>query len=112
MKWFILWTAAASIFCGVIALNCGCNSTNKEIEGAKPSMPQRDINDVKEAHVKELMSLPGVVGVYIGQLADRTPCIGVMVVKKSADLEKKIPKTLEGYPVKIDETGEIKPMRR
>jgi hypothetical protein len=31
------------------------------------------------------------------------------VVKKSAELEKKIPRTLEVYPVRIDETGEIRP---
>ena len=81
------------------------------MEGSKPNESRRDINDVKEAHTKELMSIPGVVGVYVGQLTDRTPCIGVMVVKKSDDLEKKIPKSLEGYPVRIDETGVIKPMK-
>ena len=74
-------------------------------------MPLRDINQVKEAHTGELMSLPGVVGVYVGELEDHTPCIGVMVVKKTPDLEKKIPKSLEGHPVRIDETGEIKPMK-
>ena len=74
-------------------------------------MPQRDINAVKEAHTKELMALPGVVGVYVGELDDHTPAIGVMVVKKTPELGQKIPKVLEGYPVKIDETGEIKPMK-
>ena len=70
----------------------------------------RDINLVKEDHTNELMSLPGVVGVYVGSREDSTPCIGVMVVKKTPELEAKIPKELEGDPVKIDETGEIKPL--
>ncbi len=71
----------------------------------------RDINSVMEAHTKELMSIPGVVGVYIGEFSDHTPCIGVMIKKKTLELEQKIPNTLEGYPVWIEETGEIKPMK-
>lgn len=74
------------------------------------SLPQRDINIVKEAHTNELMRIPGVVGVYVGQFDDGTPCIGVMVVKKTKDLESQIPKVIEGYRIKIDETGEIKPL--
>ncbi len=74
-------------------------------------MPARDINLVKEAHTNELMSLKGVVGVYVGALDDGKPCIGVLVEKKTPELEKKIPKSLEGYPVKIDETGTVRPMK-
>ena len=44
----------------------GCNTTNKEVDGTKSHMPLRDINEVKEAHTIELMSLPGVVMVYVG----------------------------------------------
>ena len=77
----------------------------------KLPMPARDINTVKEAHTQELMALPGVVGVYVGELSDHTPCITVMVVKTTPELEQKIPKMVEGHPVKIDETGEIKPMK-
>jgi len=76
----------------------------------KVAVPLRDINAVKEDHTKELMAIPGVVGVYVGALENGTPCIGVMVVKKSPELEKKIPKELEGHPVRIDETGVIKPL--
>ncbi len=74
-------------------------------------MPQRDINTVKEAHAAELMALPGVVGVAVGELEDHTPCILVMVVKLTKELEGKIPKTIEGHPVRIEESGEIRPMR-
>lgn len=72
---------------------------------------RRDINLVKEDHTKQLMSLPGVLGVYVGALDDGRACIGVMVRKKTKELEQKIPGVLEGYPVKIDETGDIKPMK-
>ncbi len=93
--------------CVAVVLIAGC----KEEEKRKPAMPTRDINTVKEAHVQELMAIQGVVGVYVGELNDHSPCIGVMVVKKTDELEQKIPNVLEGYPVKIDETGEIKPMK-
>ncbi len=73
--------------------------------------PQRDIRQVQEAHTKELMSLPGVVGVYIGALPDSTPCIGVLVVKITPELERSIPKVIEGYPVRVEESGEIRPMK-
>jgi hypothetical protein len=71
----------------------------------------RDINDVLRAHDKELLAIPGVVGVYVGALADeKTPCLKVMLARKSDEIERAIPKTLEGYPVVTEVTGEIKPL--
>jgi hypothetical protein len=98
--------AAAFVLCSLP----GCGSAD-EGDHRENVMTRRDINLVKEAHAGELMSLSGVVGVYVGALDDGKPCIGVMVVKKSPALLKKIPGVLEGYPVKVDETGEIKPLR-
>ena len=73
-------------------------------------MATRDIKEVMEAHTEELMAIPGVVGVYIGALDDGTPCIKVMVIEKTPELEQKIPKALEGHPIVIEETGEIRPL--
>ena len=71
----------------------------------------RDINEVLRAHDKELLALPGVVGVYVGVLPDgKTACLKVMLAQKSAETERAIPKGLEGYPVVIEVTGEIKPL--
>lgn len=88
----------------------GCKTIPKENQEEQSVMPTRDINEVKEAHTAEWMALPGVVGVYIGAREDSTLCIRVMVIKKTAELEKKIPQFLEGHPVEIEETGEIKPL--
>jgi len=68
----------------------------------------RDINEVMKTYTKKIMSISGVVGLYVGQLDDGTPCIKVMVVKKTRELEKKIPKKLKGHPVEIRETGKIR----
>ena len=73
-------------------------------------MPQRDITTVMNAHVSELMAVPGVTGVAVGALDNGTPCILVLVLKKSDEMAAKIPKSIEGYPVKILESGEIRPM--
>ena len=57
------------------------------------------------------MRLPGVVGVYVGVLDDgKTTCLKVMLSQKSSETERAIPKTLEGYPVVVEITGEIQPL--
>jgi len=74
--------------------------------GKKP-MAEETIKDVLKKHTKDLMSIPGVVGTGQG-LCEGKPCIKVLVIEKTPDLNQKIPKTLDGYPVVIEETGEIK----
>jgi len=78
--------------------------------GNGASTPSRDIKSVMEAHVDDLMAIPGVVGVAIGELKDGTPCIQVLVAEKTRELRRRIPKTLEGHPVDIVVTGIIKPL--
>ena len=66
------------------------------------SSPMRDINVVLAAHDKELLAIPGVVGVYVGTLQDRrTPCLKVMLARKTPDSARKVPRSIEGYPVII-----------
>lgn len=74
-------------------------------------MPKRDINDVLRDHDKELMAIPGVVGVAVGLMPDdKTLCLKVLVIEETEDLKKRIPKTFEGYPVLIEESGVIRPL--
>jgi hypothetical protein len=76
-------------------------------QSSSPS-PQPGINAVLAAHDKELLAIPGVVGVYVGVLNDgRTPCLKVMLAEKNHETERKIPQTLDGYPVITEVTGEI-----
>ena len=72
----------------------------------------RDINDVLRAHDQELLAIKGVVGVYVGVLDDgKTPCLKVMVTAKTADIERAVPKMIENFPVTIEITGEIRPLK-
>ena len=80
--------------------------------GQQEAMTQKDINVILKGHDKELLVIPGVVGVYVGLLPDeKTPCLKVMVIKDTEDLRWRIPKSIEGYPVLIEESGVIRPLK-
>ncbi len=70
-------------------------------------MSAKTIEEVLKEHTEELMSVPGVVGIGQGLCNDK-PCIKVFVIEKTPELEQEIPSSLEGYPVMIEETGEIR----
>ena len=57
-------------------------------------MPERTIQEVQKEHNNELMAVPGVVGTAIG-ICNGMPCIKVYVVKKTPELDRKIPDILE-----------------
>ncbi len=69
----------------------------------------KSIEMVLREHTEQLLSLPGVVGMAVSECEGK-PCIKVLVVKETPELVNKIPRTLEGYPVVIEETGEIRPL--
>ena len=94
------WVLVASL----LALSCQSGGESGE------DMPVRDIKSVMESHVDELMATPGVTGVAIGELEDGTPCIMVLVAKLTDEMSRTLPKSLEGHPVLLVESGEIKPM--
>jgi len=101
--WAIVISLAVLVPCA------GCGKSPGDERGAR-IVQGKDIQKVMDAHVNELMAIPGVVGVAIGALDDGKPCILVLVVKKTAETGKRIPRMIEGYPVKIDESGEIRAM--
>ena len=66
---------------------------------------------VLEIHSAELMAIPGVAGVAIGLAGDgRTPCLQVLVVERTKELESLLPETIEGHPVVLVESGRIRPL--
>jgi hypothetical protein len=92
----------------MFALAAGCPKIMAQDNS--PS-PKRDINAVLRAHDKELLAIPGVVGVYVAVLEDgKTPCLKVMLARKTPEIERAVPKSIEGYPVVLEVTGEIRPL--
>jgi hypothetical protein len=72
---------------------------------------RRDINAVLRSHDQELLKLPGVVGVCVALLPDnKTPCLKVLLSQSNSKTQQALPKLLEGYPVVVEITGEIRPM--
>lgn len=92
----------------IIAISVmSCSKGKPEDQEGETTMAMKTIEEVLKEHTDQLMSMPGVVGTAQG-LCDDKPCIKVFVIKKTHELDEKIPDILDGYPVKIEETGEIK----
>ena len=89
-----------------MALLC-CMPKRGEIDRGEKQMPALTIEQVLKKHTDSLMSFNGVIGTGQG-LCDEKPCITVYVIETTPELEKKIPKNLDGYPVMIKATGRIK----
>ncbi len=73
-------------------------------------MTSKTIREVLAAHTDTLMALPGVVGTAVGR-CDGVPCIRVFLADSSAAARGRIPSQLEGYAVKVEVTGPIRPRR-
>jgi hypothetical protein len=67
-------------------------------------MPSLNIKDVLKKHTPDLMEIPGVSGVAIGE-SNGNMCIRVFVANSNSECLKQIPNKLEGYPVLVDESG-------
>ena len=98
----------------IVLLNIGAMSAAGNLAGCSytgpgglekgQSMPERTIEQVQEEHTDEWMAIPGVEGTAIG-LFEGKPCIKIFTSRKPQQLRDKIPSTVEGYRVIIEETG-------
>lgn len=71
---------------------------------------KRTIEQVMQFYTGEIMAIPGVNGLHLGKLENGRDCIAVMVHRRTEENEKMIPRQLEGFPVVIEETGDIRPV--
>lgn len=81
-----------------------CSSQVKNQTQKKP------IDQVMKDNQQMLLSVNGVQGFYQGVTDDGVDYIIVMVDTLTKEIMSKLPDSLEGYPVKLEETGEIKPL--
>jgi hypothetical protein len=67
-----------------------------------------DAEEVLSRHEERLMSLDkdNITGVGITE-SQGQPAISIMVRQLTPELKAKLPKDLDGVPVKIDVTGEV-----
>lgn len=66
------------------------------------------IEEVKKKYTNRLLALPGVISVGIGKDPDGIPVIIVSLEHRQPETQKKLPKTLEGYPLQVEITGTVK----
>jgi hypothetical protein len=97
----VLLNIIAIIAAGNLA---GCSYTGPSDHEKGQYMTERTIEQVQEEHTDAWMAIPGVEGTAIG-LYEGKPCIKIFTSKKPQELRAKIPSTVEGYPVIIEETG-------
>jgi hypothetical protein len=65
------------------------------------------ITSTIERHSAALLEIPGVVGVAQGN-RDGQDVVQIMIVRRTDSLVARLPRTLDGHPVVIVETGEIR----
>lgn len=70
-------------------------------------MPEKTIEQVQQECTDAWMAIPGVIGTAIGQREGK-PCILVLTASNTVQVRRKIPSTVEGYPVVVQYTGEIR----
>jgi hypothetical protein len=58
-------------------------------------------------HSAELLAVPGVVGLAAGERGGH-PVLQILVTRRTPELVARLPTTLDGYPVVVVESGEIR----
>jgi hypothetical protein len=74
-------------------------------------LTKKNIELVLKNKTDEWMAIPGVVGVAIG-ISKGKPCIRVFTSVRPQQLQAKIPPTIEGYPVIIEQTGPFRALNQ
>lgn len=92
-----------STLSALFTLSTSCSTTSEQTE-----IPQQPIEQVLEQHNDSLTTRPGVVGTAIG-LCDGAPCIRVFFADSASARAAKIPARLEGYVVRVEVTGPVRP---
>jgi len=71
-------------------------------------LTKTEITEVLNRHAETLMAHDGVVGVAIGETEDHTPCILIMLEDDLPELQRGLPDSIEGIPVRKVVTGEFR----
>ncbi|MHC4362763.1 MAG: hypothetical protein ACYSTZ_08050 [Planctomycetota bacterium] len=106
MRWISIVTLSIVSMLAGGALS-GCSGASERPE----QMPDKTIEQVLNERTAEWMAIPGVEGTAIGIFEGR-PCIRVFTSSKLRQVQAKIPSTVEGYPVIIEQTGTFRALEQ
>lgn len=91
----------------ILITGCGRAKTGSTGGQAVAEAP-KTIEAVLAAHNDSLMAVPGVLATAIGR-CNGAPCIKILVSRVTDDVQRRIPRQLEGFPVQVDVSGPIVP---
>lgn len=91
----------------ILMIGLGCYSKDPPRSGQPRNMGDKTIEQVQEGHTDDWMAIRGVVGTAIGQDSGK-PCILILTDSNTEQIRKIIPATVNGYPVVVRYTGEIR----
>ncbi|HEU0302750.1 MAG TPA: hypothetical protein VFR37_25030 [Longimicrobium sp.] len=66
------------------------------------------IEEAFDEHHDRIISIPGVTGIGLGESAGR-PAVVILVDRLTPEVRERLPRTLNGFPVVVEESGEIVP---
>ena len=75
------------------------------------SMPQRSIEQILKDNTGKWLAIPGVEGAAIG-LFEGKPCIRIFTSSNTQELRNKIPSSIDGHTVVIEQTGEFRALEQ
>ncbi len=82
----------------------GCSNDDVGELGKGSLVNEKTIEQVLEDRTDQWMAIPGVEGTAIGLFEDQ-PCIMILSSVAPQQLRSKIPETLNGYNIVIQQTG-------
>ena len=94
----------------VSATICGCRNDAGDSERTQ-LMAGKTIQQVQQEHTDAWMAIPGVVGTAIGQCEGK-PCILILTSSNTKQVRRRIPPTVEGYPLVVQYVGEVRALDR
>jgi hypothetical protein len=102
-------SATATTILVAIILITGCGRAQTQNAGGQAvTEAPKTIEAVLAAHNDSLMAVPGVLATAIGR-CNGAPCIKILVSRVTDDVQRRVPRQLEGFPVQVDVSGPIVP---
>ena len=68
---------------------------------------RKAVQTVLKENAERWMAIPGVVGTGVGEYKGE-PCVRILVIEQGEQVKKGIPSQVEGFPVIVEVTGEIR----
>ena len=97
--------AAALALAGALACACA-PSSNRGAGHPSTSVKKGPIGEVLAARTPELLRIPGVIGTGEGSEGGERVLV-VFVSRRTAELDAKLPRELDGYKIVVREAGDV-----